>query len=453
MRENRVRKLLAQGETVLNGWLSIGNSFSAEVMSAEAFDSVTVDTQHGMSDIQAAIEMLLAVSSKEPTPMARVNWNDPAPIMKLLDAGAYGIICPMINNRDECERFVQACRYPPAGYRSFGPARGLLYGGADYYEHANATVFTMAMIETRDAMGKLDEIMAVEGLDGIYIGPLGPFDRPRASAHPGPERQGSARRHRRRHDRRLQAQRLPGNTLLGRRGRQGVGARRAFASAPWRAIHDSSPPAPRRRLPSPAASNKGREVMRENRMREIWADGGCVLHQAEEGVAAVAAGLRAGATADFAFNPALLEILSRKVSGIARRDGADAETHRAFGLRQGRRRLRGRRRRPRRQHLRLAQRFHRLRRVHDLLPVARRDRGVSGSRARRRDRHQRRLHLGRAFHPSSRLSPGASLFPTPGASSPTAGASAISTTWAAGCREAFRPPTPTSSRKACGCRR
>ena len=106
MRENRVRKLLAQGETVLNGWLSIGNSFSAEVMSAEAFDSVTVDTQHGMSDIQAAIEMLLAVSSKEPTPMARVNWNDPAPIMKLLDAGAYGIICPMINNRDECERFM-----------------------------------------------------------------------------------------------------------------------------------------------------------------------------------------------------------------------------------------------------------------------------------------------------------------------------------------------------------
>lgn len=171
MRENRVRKLLAQGETVLNGWLSIGNSFSAEVMSAEAFDSVTVDTQHGMSDIQAAIEMLLAVSSKAPTPMARVNWNDPAPIMKLLDAGAYGIICPMINNRDECERFVQACRYPPDGYRSFGPARGLLYGGADYYEHANATVFTMAMIETRDAMGKLDEIMAVEGLDGIYIGP------------------------------------------------------------------------------------------------------------------------------------------------------------------------------------------------------------------------------------------------------------------------------------------
>ena len=147
MKQNNVIKIWKEGGCVVNGWLAIPSGFSAEVMAAEAFDSVTVDTQHGMIDIQAAIEMLQAVSSKAPTPMARVNWNDPAPIMKLLDAGAYGIICPMINNRDECERFVKACRYPPDGYRSFGPARGLLYGGADYYEHANATIFTMAMIE------------------------------------------------------------------------------------------------------------------------------------------------------------------------------------------------------------------------------------------------------------------------------------------------------------------
>jgi 4-hydroxy-2-oxoheptanedioate aldolase len=140
-------------------------------MSHTGYDSVTVDTQHGMVDFPDSVAMLQAIGTTDATPLARVPWNDPAAIMKLLDAGAYGIICPMINNAEECARFVGACRYAPDGYRSFGPARGLLYGGGDYGKHANDTIITMAMIETRDALDNLDGIMSVKGLDGIYIGP------------------------------------------------------------------------------------------------------------------------------------------------------------------------------------------------------------------------------------------------------------------------------------------
>ena len=171
MRENGIRKIWADGGVAVNGWLGIANSYSAEVMAHENFDSVTVDMQHGMVDFQAAVGMLGAISTVAPTPLARVPWNDPASIMKTLDAGAYGIVCPMINNKEEATRFVGACRYAPVGYRSFGPARGLLYGGADYAKYANETIITFAMIETQEALDNLDEIMSVDGLDAIYVGP------------------------------------------------------------------------------------------------------------------------------------------------------------------------------------------------------------------------------------------------------------------------------------------
>jgi 4-hydroxy-2-oxoheptanedioate aldolase len=96
---------------------------------------------------------------------------EPGILGKVLDAGAYGVICPMINNRAEAERLVAACRYPPKGSRSFGPIRALLYGGADYAKHANDIVVVFAMIETRDALNNLDEILSVPGLDAIYVGP------------------------------------------------------------------------------------------------------------------------------------------------------------------------------------------------------------------------------------------------------------------------------------------
>jgi 4-hydroxy-2-oxoheptanedioate aldolase len=171
MRTNNVKKIWAEGGGVVNGWLGIPSSVSAEVMTHAGFDSVTVDMQHGLIDYQASVPMLQAISTLDVTPMVRVPWNDPIPIMKALDAGAYGIVCPMINNREEAEKFVGACRYFPQGYRSFGPARAAMYAGGDYASEANDTLITMAMIETLPALGNLDEIMSTEGLDAIYVGP------------------------------------------------------------------------------------------------------------------------------------------------------------------------------------------------------------------------------------------------------------------------------------------
>ena len=162
---------MRDGEQIINGWLQIPSSFSAEVMSHQGWDSLTIDMQHGVIDYPNALQMLQSISSTDVTPLARVNWNEPGQIMKILDAGCYGIICPMVSNKEEAERFVQACMYPPRGYRSFGPVRGLIYGGADYAEHANDEILKLAMIETKESLDKLDEIMSTDGVDGIYIGP------------------------------------------------------------------------------------------------------------------------------------------------------------------------------------------------------------------------------------------------------------------------------------------
>ena len=171
MRENRVRSMWKRDEAVLNGWLAIPNVFSAETMAHAGWDSLTVDMQHGVVDYQAALAMLTAISTTATIPLVRVPWLDPGIIMKMLDAGAFGVICPMINSRAEAEKLVSSMRYPPKGLRSLGPIRALLYAGADYPEHANDTVLAIAMIETRQALDNLDEILSVEGLDAIYIGP------------------------------------------------------------------------------------------------------------------------------------------------------------------------------------------------------------------------------------------------------------------------------------------
>ena len=171
MRENTLKKLWARGGTAVSGWLSIPSAFSAEVMAHQGFDSLVIDMQHGVIDYQAAAGMLAAISTTPVVPLARVPWNDPAPVMKILDAGAYGIICPMINSRAEAEALVRACKYPPRGYRSFGPVRASLYAGADYVAHANDQLVVLPMIETAEAIKNIDEILSTPGVDGTYVGP------------------------------------------------------------------------------------------------------------------------------------------------------------------------------------------------------------------------------------------------------------------------------------------
>jgi 4-hydroxy-2-oxoheptanedioate aldolase len=171
MRENGIRRIWAGGGNVVNGWLAIPSPVSAELMAHAGWDSLCVDLQHGAIDYQVAVTMLQAISTTATVPLVRVPWNDPAIIGKLLDAGAYGVICPMVNSRAEAEAFVGACRYAPQGYRSVGPLRATLYGGADYVAQANNTILTLAMIETRQAIQNLEEILATPGLDAVYVGP------------------------------------------------------------------------------------------------------------------------------------------------------------------------------------------------------------------------------------------------------------------------------------------
>ncbi len=171
MRANTVRTRLAASQIVVNGWLSIGSSYSAEGIGHSGAHSVTVDLQHGMLGFSDALAMMQAISATPATPMVRVPDLDPAQIMHLLDAGAYGIICPMISTPEQTKTLVDACRYPPLGNRSFGPSRGLLYGGPDYVAQANKTVMAIPMIETPEAVDRIDEILDVEGVDMIYLGP------------------------------------------------------------------------------------------------------------------------------------------------------------------------------------------------------------------------------------------------------------------------------------------
>jgi 4-hydroxy-2-oxoheptanedioate aldolase len=171
MRENRIRTIWKAGEAVVNGWLAIPNAFSAETMAHQGWDSLTIDLQHGVVDYQAAVNMLTAISTTDTVPVVRVPWLDSGILMKILDAGAYAVICPMVNTREDAEKLVAATHYQPRGTRSFGPVRALLYGGADYPQHANDTIVVFAMIETRQALDNLDDILSVKGLDAVYVGP------------------------------------------------------------------------------------------------------------------------------------------------------------------------------------------------------------------------------------------------------------------------------------------
>jgi 4-hydroxy-2-oxoheptanedioate aldolase len=172
MRPNAARATIASGGRILNAWCSIPSSYVAEALAHQGFDTVTIDLQHGAIDYSDAFQMLQAIAtSATATPFTRVPWNDPGGLMKLLDAGAYGIICPMINTRIEAEAFVGACRYPPLGFRSFGPNRVVHYAGSDYWRHANSEVMLLAQIETAEAVTNLDDILSVPGLDGVYVGP------------------------------------------------------------------------------------------------------------------------------------------------------------------------------------------------------------------------------------------------------------------------------------------
>lgn len=168
---NPLREKWKSGQATINGWCSIGSPFTAEIMASQGFDSVTIDVQHGALDYSSALPMLQAMRGTSVLPIARVPWREPGIIMKMLDAGAMGIICPMINSAAQAAEFASYMRYPPLGQRSFGPTRAAFAMPGYNVKDANADVLAFAMIETADGVANLDEIAATPGIDGLYVGP------------------------------------------------------------------------------------------------------------------------------------------------------------------------------------------------------------------------------------------------------------------------------------------
>lgn len=171
MRRNIARQLIADGETVVNAWLSSDSLYAAEILGHCGFDTITVDAQHGMLGRAQIAALLAAISSTPAMPMVRPPTHDPDFIGWCLDAGAYGLIVPAVNTPEIAAKVARAAVYPPAGTRSFGPGRGLLYGGDDYLAQVQEELTVWAMIESRQAVDNLDAILATPGLYGIYIGP------------------------------------------------------------------------------------------------------------------------------------------------------------------------------------------------------------------------------------------------------------------------------------------
>ena len=164
--------IFSPDKTLINGWLLQPSPFTAEIMAAGGLDSLTIDMQHGLMGFDTTVSMMQAMHGYGVIPIVRIPWQDPGIVMRLLDAGAKGIICPMINTADDARQFVSNCYYPPRGQRSFGPVRAGFCYGDDYPQSADSLVTPIVMIETRQALNNLDEILQIDGLGGVYIGPF-----------------------------------------------------------------------------------------------------------------------------------------------------------------------------------------------------------------------------------------------------------------------------------------
>jgi 4-hydroxy-2-oxoheptanedioate aldolase len=166
-----VRARWAAGEAAIAAWLLLEGPASAEILATAGFDAVVVDLQHGHATLHDLPHVLRALEAKPAVPFVRAAWNDPAELMRVLDLGARGVICPMVGSRTEADAFVSVCRYPPAGTRSYGPIHDAFGQGNDQTARANERVLLFAMIETGDGLENLDEIASTPGLDGLFVGP------------------------------------------------------------------------------------------------------------------------------------------------------------------------------------------------------------------------------------------------------------------------------------------
>jgi 4-hydroxy-2-oxoheptanedioate aldolase len=169
--DDPVRDRWAAGDTAFAAWLTLESPAAAAAVASVGFDAVVVDLQHGQATLEDLPHLLAAIETPPALPFVRPAWNHPADLMRALDLGARGVICPMVGSRPEAEAFVAACRYPPAGTRRDGPIHAAFGRGHEQTTAAEGAILLFAMIETAEGLANLDEIAATPGLDGLFVGP------------------------------------------------------------------------------------------------------------------------------------------------------------------------------------------------------------------------------------------------------------------------------------------
>ena len=170
MTTNTLKAKLRDGGTALGGWCALSDSLAAEIIAGLGVDYVVVDMQHGLAPYSALIAMLQAIGNSDVTPLVRIPVGDIGLAQRALDAGAHGIIWPLVDNAADAANAVSNCRYPPAGNRSFGPIRARMYLGSEP-SAVNEQILCLVQVETPGAIESLEEIVATPGVDGVYVGP------------------------------------------------------------------------------------------------------------------------------------------------------------------------------------------------------------------------------------------------------------------------------------------
>src|SRR6266508_836860 len=164
---DRVRDRWAADEVALNAWSTFGGASAASVLAAAGFDAVTVDLQHGEHTLEQLGEVIGAIERAGAVPFVRLGWNDPRSVMRALDLGARGLICPMVDTAEDAAAFVRFCRYPPLGARSYGPVRSAFGTGREHTDASNAAVLAFAQIETAVGFGGFADLASREMLDAL----------------------------------------------------------------------------------------------------------------------------------------------------------------------------------------------------------------------------------------------------------------------------------------------
>ena len=177
------RRASREGRTLFCAWLTVNSSLLIRPIGEAGWDCILIDQQHGLGGHDAMVDCLTAAKAARMSTLVRVAANDPGLIGRALDAGAQGVVCPLINSAKDAERFVQAVKYPPRGTRSWGPYRAQFNLSGDYVPQANGWTIACPQIETRGALDELDDILSIAGVDMVCFGPndlsaalLGRFD-------------------------------------------------------------------------------------------------------------------------------------------------------------------------------------------------------------------------------------------------------------------------------------